>query len=439
MLFIGFFSSVTSYGFQDPQKENNKTDSLSYGSLSEMGIDSIALYEGIEHIILEAMDSGAFPGCSILLVKDGKIFYENTFGYHTYERKIVVKKTDLYDLASLTKVTAATLALMRMYDDGKLDLDKTLGDYFPNLIKSNKAHLSIRKVLAHQSALKSWIPYYKVSQKKNGKFKRKTVATDSSAKYPYSLTDKLFLHKNFKENKIYNAIKKSPLYEEEKYVYSGLSFYLWPDLIESTYSLPFNDFLKQEFYEPIRAKSLGFLPTNSYSLNQIVPTEVDTYFRQQLLHGIVHDEGAAMMLGISGNAGLFSNAKDLAKVFQMLLNGGTYKGKEYLTEKTISEFTKCQYPEQNNRRGLGFDKPLLAYDSIKSSVSRYASPDSFGHSGYTGTFVWADPKYDFIYIFLSNRVHPTRDNRLIYELNIRPRIHELAYELLKESGSILTE
>lgn len=411
------------------------SDTLRQVSPVVLKIDSIQLFTGIDSIIMQALDSGAFPGCQILLAKEGSIFYYESFGFHTYDSIHEVRNSDLYDLASITKITATTLALMKLQEEGKLDLDQTLGFYFPFLAKSNKSDLTIRKVLAHQSRLKNWIPYYSESQRKNGKFKRKTISTDSSEKYPNRIPGSdLFLHKDFKERKIYKMIKKSDLYEEESFVYSGLAFYLFPDLIERLSSTSFEKYLENNFYKPLGAPSLGFDPQRKYDLNQIVPTEVDTFFRMNMLHGVVHDEGAAVMLGVSGNAGLFSNAYDLAKVFQMLLNGGTYGGKRYLNPETISEFTRCQYYEKDNRRGLGFDKPLIEYDSIKTSVAKLASPNSYGHSGYTGTLVWADPDNQLLFIFLANRVYPSRTNRKIYELNIRPRIHDLVYGLIEEKN-----
>ncbi|UXX79670.1 serine hydrolase [Reichenbachiella carrageenanivorans] len=369
------------------------------------------------------------------MAKDGEIFFHKSYGYHTYDSLLPVRNSNLYDLASITKITATTLALMKLEEDGLFDLDKTMGYYFPFLAKSNKSDLTMRKILAHQSRLKNWIPYYAESQRRNGKYKRKTISTDSSSQYPYHIPGSdLFLHKDFKTDKIYKMIRKSDLYDEEGYVYSGLAFYLFPDLIERLSGVSFEKFLVENFYKPIQATSLGFDPLRKYTLDQIIPSEVDTFFRMHTLHGVVHDEGAAVMLGISGNAGLFSNSYDLAKIYQMLLNGGTYNGKRYLNQETITEFTRCQYCDQDNRRGLGFDKPLIEYDSIKTTVAKLASPNSYGHSGYTGTLVWADPDHQLLFIFLANRVYPSRTNRKIYTLNIRPRIHDLVYGLMEEEN-----
>ena len=410
----------------------NENNILTYVTPGQINIDSDTLNIGIATIINEALDSAVFPGCQILLAKAGKVFYYKSFGYHTYAKERPVLNTDLYDLASITKTTAATLALMKLYDDGLVDLDAKFANYWSDFNRSNKKEIALREVLAHHARLKPWIPYYKVSQRKNGKYKRKTVSSDSSEQFQYRLSSTYFMHNDFKEKKIYKLIRKSPLNETGGYKYSGLAFYLFPQIIKNLSGLEFEDYLNKNFYSPIGANTLGFNAGDKFSKDQIVPTEADDFFRMELLHGIVHDEGAAFMKGVSGNAGLFSNAIDLAKVWQMLLNDGIYGDQRFLKKSTIDEFTKCQYCDQDNKRGLGFDKPLIEYDSIKSSVAKLASANSFGHTGYTGTLVWADPDNDLLFIFLSNRVHPTRANRKIYTLNIRPRIHNLVYGLLKE-------
>jgi serine-type D-Ala-D-Ala carboxypeptidase len=416
--------------------DEGKSDKLLPISPSELGIDPLALESGINAIMIQALDSGAFPGGQILLAKGGRIFFEKAYGYQTYDSLQPIILSDIYDLASVTKTTAATLALMKLYDEGKFDPDQTLGHYFPDIAKGKKKKMVMREVLAHQAQLRPWIPFYKESQKKNGKYRRNTISSDSSENFPYRISETgLYMHKDYKEKKIYKMIRKSKMLKEKEYVYSGLSFYLYPELVERISGKPFDQFLADEFYGPLGAETVGFNAGLNYPLERIVPTEVDTFFRMQTLHGVVHDEGAAMMKGVSGNAGLFANAKDLAKVWQMLLNGGTYNGKRYLKQSTIEEFTKCQYCGEDNRRGMGFDKPLIEYDETKSSVAKGASPASFGHSGYTGTLVWADPANDLLFVFLSNRVHPTRANSKIYSLNIRPRIHNLVYDLLEGANS----
>ncbi|MFY0651873.1 MAG: serine hydrolase [Cyclobacteriaceae bacterium] len=410
----------------------NTLDSLNTEERFEIS-DSLLrqLDSRISQIVHEGIDSMAFPGCQILIAKDGQTFYRKSFGFHTYSQKQKVKNTDLYDLASITKVAGSTLALMKLYDEGKIQLDESFSAYWADFNGNNKSEMTMREVLAHNARLKSYIPYYAEMKKKNGSFKWRSVRTDSSRRFPTRISSTQFLYKDFKVKRIYKMIKKSKLNQNPGYLYSGLSFYLIPEIVSNLTGQRFENYLKDNFYKPLGASTLCFKAGEKYPLQRIVPTEDDDYFRNQLLHGIVHDEGAAMMDGISGNAGLFSTAEDLAKVFQMLLNKGELQGKQYLSPETIDEFTRCQYCDQENRRGLGFDKPLIEYDSIKSSVAKMASHMSYGHSGYTGTIVWADPENQLLYIFLSNRVHPSRSNRNLYDMNIRPRIHNVIYELIK--------
>lgn len=381
----------------------------------------------IDSIVVNAIRNQAFPGCQIYAFRGGTVLMDTSYGYHTYDSLVKVEKDHLYDLASITKVTASMLALMKMHDDGLLDLDASLGTYFPSLKRSNKKNITVRKALSHQGRIKPWIPYHRTFRKRNGDFRKGTISNDSSAQFPVRISENHFIGTEIK-GKIKKAIARSELNNEERYAYSGLIFYLIPDLVERTYGMSFEEFLRQYFYEPLSAESIGFKPLANFSKTEIVPTEVDDFFRNELIHGLVHDEGAILMNGVSGNAGLFGNAKDLAKIWLMLLNYGSYQNKSYITPETVMKFTSCQYCEKGNRRGLGFDKPLIEFDSVKSSVAEQSSKWSFGHTGYTGTLVWADPQNDLIFIFLSNRVYPSRDNKKIYQLNVRPSIHEILYE-----------
>lgn len=230
---------------------------------------------------------------------------------------------------------------------------------------------------------------------------------------------------------MYRKINRSEVKSEKEYIYSGLSFLLYPELISTISSIPYTSYLDQNFYKPLGTNTLGFLPKTKQFENNIIPTELDTLFRKTIVNGWVHDENAALLGGVSGNAGLFSNAKDLTIIMQLYMNYGTYAGKRYLKETTVKEFTKTQYPENENRRGLGFDKPLLNNSELPLSEA-YPAPEasasSFGHSGFTGTFVWADPENQLVFIFLSNRVYPTRTNRNLYSFNIRPALHQVFYK-----------
>jgi len=339
---------------------------------------------------------------------------------------IPVQKSDLYDFASLTKITGALPPLMKLVDEKSIRLDDKFSKYWSDFNHSNKKNITFREVLAHNAQLKAWIPYWKKTKRKNGKFKFHTFKTDSYRNYPVKITEKLYLHKNYKR-KIYKAIKKSKLRKEKGYKYSGLSFYLYPQMVENLTNVDFETYLKENFYKKLGAYTLTYNPLRFYEKNRIIPTEKDSFFRMEQIHGTVHDEGAIMMGGVSGNAGLFGTTGDLSKLMQMYLQFGTYGGNKFISKSTLKEFTKCQYPKEENRRGLGFDKPLLK-NKKNGSCAISASYKSFGHSGYTGTFAWADPKTGILFIFMSNRVYPTRANPKIYRLNIRPSLHEVFYK-----------
>jgi CubicO group peptidase (beta-lactamase class C family) len=287
-------------------------------------------------------------------------------------------------------------------------------------------------MLAHQAQLQPGIVHWQRAQKKDGTYKARTFQQDSSARYSIRITDHLWLHRNY-QKKMKRAIKKSDLREEEGYRYSGLLFYLLPQIIEDITGENYETYLKREFYQKIDANTITFNPLRHFSIDRIVPTERDTFFRKQQIQGIVHDEGAGMMGGVSANAGLFSTTEDLAKLAQLYLNGGRYQEEQLIAPEALAVFTSYQYP--NNRRGLGFDKPSLQKEA-SHYIAESASPMSYGHSGYTGTFVWIDPIYNLIVVFCSNRVYPDRSHRQLYELNIRPRLHQAIYDALPECAAI---
>ena len=386
--------------------------------------------ENIDSVVYKAIKAKAFPGCVIYGSKGDSVFFLRSYGHHTYDSMRRVAVNDIYDLASITKVAGGTLAMMKLYEDGHYDLDDLIGNYIDK-IGRRAGRVTFREALAHQGGLYPWIPYYSKVKKKNGKFKNKTVSLEIDENYSYSLSDSLYLHSSFYD-KIKKMIRKSKVTEEKKYRYSGLFFYLVPELVQQLTDTSYQDYLNKHFYEPLNSKTLTFNPLEKFSAHQIVPTEIDTFFRMEPIHGKVHDEGAIMMKGISGNAGLFSNAEDLAPVFQMLLDHGKVDGLYLLSPQTIQLFTTAQYPGNENRRGLGFDKPLLLYDSIASSVAKSASIESYGHTGYTGTLAWADPAENLVFIFLTNRVYPSRTFRALYQLNVRPTIHQFIYDYFRE-------
>ncbi|MEO1449851.1 MAG: serine hydrolase, partial [Bacteroidota bacterium] len=403
---------------------------LQRGASTEFNLDGEMLEAKLDSLVQVGLDSMAFPGCQVLVAKGGKVFFEKAYGHHTYDRKRSVQLDDLYDLASITKVSGPLPALMYYHDEAKFQLDVPLQTYLPGLMPTNKGALKVREILAHQAGLQPYISYWKRTQKGNGQFRGRTFKADSSRKYPVKVAPNLYLHRNY-WRRMYREIAESPVKPDQGYIYSGLSFFLWPEIIRNMSGQSYSDFVENKFYNPLGARTLGFNPWRRFPMEKIVPTEKDDYFRKGLVQGYVHDEGAAMMGGISGNAGLFGCAHDLAKLFQMYLNGGNYGGKTYLSAETVAEFTRYQYADQGNRRGLGFDKPVLDTTN-KAYMAPSASPESFGHSGFTGTYVWADPDTDILFIFLSNRVYPSRSNQKLYTLNLRAKLHEAVYQAFAE-------
>lgn len=396
----------------------------------KIGVSQAKLRERVDALMREAIVAKAFPGGEIIAAKDGEVFFRKSYGYTTYDSAQKNEENLIYDFASITKITAALPALMHLYERGKINLDKGFDAYLREYKNSNKAKISLREMLAHQGGLKAWIPFWKDCKDENGNWKPNTFSEKQSEDFPHFVVPNLYLHKNYPDT-IYKKILLSPV-GEKKYVYSDLGFYLYPKMVEKISGKKIETFLKDKFYDKIGASSLGFNAFKRYDLRRIVPTEYDSAFRQTLLHGTVNDEGAAMLNGISGHAGLFGTALDLAKMMQTYLNKGTYGGVRLFRESTIREFTRCQYCEADNRRALGFDRILSEYNEKDSYTAKSASAESFGHTGFTGTFTWADPKNGLLVVFMSNRVNPSRNNRKIMEMNIRPRLHQIFYDCLSE-------
>ncbi len=390
---------------------------------------SNAIFSKIDSVIAEGIKQQAFPGAVLHVLQGDSTLIHKAYGHHTYDSIRVMLRNDIFDLASVTKVSAATLSLMMLYDEGHLDLDAKVSDYVPWLKGNRRGKANIRETLAHQAGWRPWIPYYQ-DMIKEGEYKKRYFRQDSSENYPVKVKEGLYLtRKNY--DFIKKKIKRSDFDEDRGFIYSGLFFYMIPEIVETTTGLKFESYLRQNFYSKVGAETTCFKPTDKFDLSRIVPTEVDTFFRMEPIHGTVHDEGAIVMGGISGNAGLFSNSQDLSKVWKVFLNKGMNDTLQLIEPSTIELFTTAHFPANDNRRGLGFDKPLLEYDSLKSSVAMEVSHRSFGHTGYTGPLVWADPENDLLFIFLCNRVYPTRNQRMIYELGIRPKVQQLVYQLLE--------
>jgi len=382
----------------------------------------------IDELIQQGILDKAYPGCQVLMAKDGEVFYDKAFGNPTYDDTEAVKPHDLYDLASLTKVLATTLAVMKLYDDTLIDLDKKAYTYLPILRHTDKKHITVRQLLAHASGLKPFIPFY-LSTLKDGQPDPAIYATSRSDSFPVQVADNLFIRAAYRQAMI-DTIIDSKAGKNKKYVYSDLNFILLREIIENITCMPMEQYLEREFYQSLGLTTLCFNPLDKFPVDRIMPTENDQVFRKQLLHGHVHDQAAAMMGGVSGHAGLFSNAGDLAVILQMILNKGKYGGTRYLREATVEEFTRVQFPEKENRRGAGFDMPPLEPDP-NGPVCLSASPLSFGHSGFTGTYFWADPANNLIYVFLSNRIYPDVNNTKLAKMNIRTNIHQAIYDILK--------
>ena len=377
----------------------------------------------IDSLILDAIEQKVFPGCQVLALKEGKIIYDKNYGKYTYEGESPVHYDAVYDIASLTKVFASTFAMMKLYDDGKIDLNSTLGDYFPFMNQSDKGDIKLIELLTHQSGFTPWIPIYKYVESSH---LRECIDEEHTVR----VARNLYLSDDFKYQ-IFDTIMNSEL-KEKKYKYSDIGFYFIPSIVESITNQSFETFLEENFYDPLNLNHICFTPLNDIDITNIVPTENDNYFRNQLIHGDVHDQTAALFGGVSGHAGLFSNARDLAVMMQLLLNGGYANGTQFISEETINYFTSAPFADNENRRGIGFDKPDLDPDAKYYTPSKQSSMSSFGHSGFTGTFAWADPENQLIVIFLSNRVYPTSDNNKISKLNIRTKIHDLFYKAVAD-------
>ncbi len=383
----------------------------------------------IDSIAEDAIAKGATPGAVVLVAKDGKIAYYKTYGNFSYDKVEPVNKESIYDMASVTKVCATTISVMKLVDDGKLDLKKKLGDYLPWVKGSNKENLTIENILLHQAGLVSYIPFYKETIDANGVPYPEYFSAKQNDVFNIRVATDLFMRNDWRDT-LYKRILQSPLGRADRYVYSDNDFIFLGKVVEAISGLPLDEYVKKEFYRPMGLTTSGFKPREQYPLNRIAPTEKEKQFRLQLLRGDVHDPGAAMFGGVAGHAGLFSNAYDLAVIMQMLLNGGTLNGKRLLQKKTIDLFTG--YQSNISRRGYGFDKPekdnAIRPDPYPCLT---ASARTFGHTGYTGTCVWADPTYNLVFIFLSNRVNPEGgENTKLLRMNVRTNIQEAIYKAM---------
>ncbi|MDQ6890144.1 MAG: serine hydrolase, partial [Bacteroidota bacterium] len=386
----------------------------------------------IDSIANNGIAAGAYPGCVVLAAKDGKIVFDKAYGKYNYDTPQPVTLNSIYDMASVTKVCATTISVMKLYDEGKIKLDKTLGDYLPWVRGSNKAHLKIRNILLHQAGLVAYIPFYKdVIDTATGEPLPRVFSHVKNDSFSIRVAQDLYLRNDYRDT-MYKKILDSKLGPKNKYVYSDNDFIFMGKIVEAVSGLTLDKYADKYFYKPMGLTSTGFLPREKFDTNLVAPTEYEKQFRRQHLHADVHDPGSAMFGEVAGHAGLFSDVDDLAAIMQMLLNGGTFKGNRYVKEKTIKLFSA--YNSTISRRGLGFDKPEK--DNATSNdpyPSKLVSPLAIGHTGYTGTCVWADPKYNIVFIFLSNRVNPDGgDNLKLSKMRIRGKIQDTIYRAMEK-------
>lgn len=413
-------------GYGLPYKQRIR---LRYSVPRELDIEEVKLRR-VDSLAMDAIDRKAFPGCTVLAAKNGVVFFYKSYGYHTYEKKKPVENTDIYDLASITKIGATLPSVISLVDQGKVNVYNCLSQYLPDLLATNKSHLTIIDMLTHQARLTPWIPFY-----------NNTLLTDSMGKkcldtmiyhpelsdsFTLQLTDRLYMRDTYKDE-IYKTIYDSPLRRYRRYAYSDLGFYFMQMLVENQTKQTLDRYAYETFYRPLGASDLCFKPLEHYPLERILPTENDTIFRHQQIHGYVHDQGAAMMGGVAGHAGLFGNAASLATLMQMYLQHGSYADHEFFKATTFDLFNTQPFRYYNrNRRALGFDKP----STRGGPVFKGMAAESFGHTGFTGTTAWADPTTGVVYVFLSNRVYPDAENKKIISLGVRQKIMRALYNSL---------
>ena len=379
----------------------------------------------LDSVARSGIKSGCYPGCQIVVMKSGQMVYDKCFGNFTYGGGHQVQPNDLYDIASCTKIFASTLAIMKLYDNGLIDLNKTLADFFPYLKGNAHGKLKIIELMTHQAGLKAWVPFYATTVDENGPMEA-YYSNQIDENHTVRVAENLYLINGY-EDRIFDSVSKTAL-GKKKYLYSDMGFYYIPRIVKQLTNKNIEDYLNENFYYPMNLSHICYKPLNHFTREQIAPTENDTIFRKQLIWGDVHDQAAAMFGGVAGHAGLFSNAHDLAAIMQMLLNEGTYNGKRYLKPETVRYFTTAPFASSNdNRRGIGFDK-LPVGKKGTFTPSKSGSMKGYGHTGFTGTFVWADPENKTVIVFLSNRVYPNAEPNKLVKSGIRSILHDIVYE-----------
>ena len=384
-------------------------------------LDSVAQY---------AVDNEMTPGIQLLVARKGKVVYNKNFGKHTYDLDAEpVKDNDVYDVASLTKIVATLPLLMELEERRVISLDSKLSDLLPDYSNSNKKDVTIKNMLSHYAQLKPWIPFYRatldsITHKPNAKY----YQSEFSSKFSVKVANNLYMRRDYQDS-IQKIIRESDLLKRLRYRYSDLPYYILKKFIEKHYDQPLDELVQEHFYQSLGANYTTYNPYGKFSNKSIVPTEIDDYYRFQEIRGYVHDMGAAMQGGVGGHAGIFSNANDIAKIMQLFLQKGYYGGKRYFKSETLDKFNTCYFCEDDNRRGIGFDKPQLGEEGPTCGC---ISMTSFGHSGFTGTYAWADPEEEIVYVFLANRTYPKAGSNRLLKENIRTEIQRLIYESIEE-------
>lgn len=399
---------------------------LGYSIPERAGLDHTVLAR-VDSLVRQGIDSLMYPGAQVLIARHGQVVFHKAYGRPTYDSGNGVALTDLYDLASLTKILATLPVLMQMEEGGQVGFETTFGELDPELADSELRDVTVLKALSHYGRLPAWIAFYLDTLNKERRPSADFYRPNPGEGFSLKVADRLYLTDAYTDS-IYNRIGRQTL-KSNRYRYSDVGYYVFKKFIENTYGRPLDELVRESFYEPLGATQTTYNPLDHFPREQIIPTEVDNYYRYQVVQGYVHDMGAAMQGGIGGHAGLFSNANDVAKIMQMYLQGGYYGGRRYLNSRTVEKFNKCYFCNNDVRRGVGFDKPQLEESGPTCGC---ASPRSFGHSGFTGTFAWADPDSGILYVFLSNRTYPSSSNTLLIRSNLRSRIQQAIYDSILE-------
>ncbi len=403
----------------------NKLNRLGFDAPENVGMNPKILSK-IDEVANRAIDNNMTPGIQLLVARKGKVVYQKSFGSHTYDKKQKVVNSDVYDIASLTKIVATLPVVMRQFEEGKLRLDTKLGKMLPVFQKSDKKDITFKELLSHYARLQAWIPFYKSTIDKNTIPLERYYRNTYSEEFPRQVADSLFIRRDYNDT-ILKAIVNSKLLPKKEYKYSDFTFIILKEYLERKLYKPLDVLVKEQYYNSLGMNNTMYNPLQKIDINRIPPTEIDLYFRHQLIQGYTHDMAAAMQGGVGGHAGVFSNAMDVAKIMQMYIQKGSYGGRRYFSEKTFEEFNKCHFCKVNNRRGLGFDKPQLGGSGPTCGC---VPMTSFGHTGFTGTIAWADPENELVYVFLANRTFPVGAVNKLSKENIREEIQKIIYEAI---------